>query len=128
MKAWMLLCIGAMAGACLRQGVSLWFESRLLPPYWGTLAVNLSGSFALGLVMGAWGSGAKAAEPKLALLFWGSGFLGAFTTFSAFSRDLHTLAAHSLPRMLLLGAGQVIGGWLVFTGSFWLMARSARLS
>ena len=49
----------------------------------GTLLVNVTGSFALGLLHG---TGAPAATVA------GTGLLGAFTTFSSFSRDTIALA------------------------------------
>ena len=51
---------------------------------WGTLAVNVVGSFLIGLLIGlfsAFGTG----QPWR--LFLVTGFLGGFTTFSAFSLD-----------------------------------------
>jgi CrcB protein len=49
---------------------------------WGTLAVNLSGAFALGLITGAAVDGA---DMRLA----GTGFIGAYTTFSTWMLETH---------------------------------------
>ena len=53
---------------------------------WGTLIVNVVGSFLLGVLVGllsaAW------TPPGDMRLFLATGFLGAFTTFSAFSLDV----------------------------------------
>jgi fluoride exporter len=49
----------------------------------GTLVVNVSGSFALGLLAGL-------DAPALTIV--GTGLLGAFTTFSSFARDVVALA------------------------------------
>jgi CrcB protein len=51
----------------------------------GTLAVNLSGAFALGLLVGA-----TVADDA----FWlaGTGFVGAYTTFSTWALESHRLA------------------------------------
>lgn len=51
-------------------------------PY-GTLAVNVLGSFLLGLVLTLGASRARLTTPVIALL--GSGFCGGFTTFSTYS-------------------------------------------
>ncbi len=49
---------------------------------WGTIAVNVSGSLALGLITGAVLYHAFPATPRLIL---GTGFCGAYTTFSTFT-------------------------------------------
>jgi CrcB protein len=49
---------------------------------WGTLAINLSGSLLLGVLVGAVGAGVLGGEWQWAL---GSGFLGGYTTFSTAS-------------------------------------------
>ena len=49
---------------------------------WGTLAINLSGSLLLGLLVGAVGAGVLGGEWQWAL---GAGFLGGYTTFSTAS-------------------------------------------
>lgn len=51
----------------------------------GTLVVNVTGSFAAGLLLG-WAAGRTDAAAAQALL--GTGFLGGFTTFSAASVEL----------------------------------------
>jgi len=51
---------------------------------WGTLAVNLSGAFALGVLSGA-------ALGRDALLLAGTGLIGAFTTFSTWAFESQRL-------------------------------------
>ncbi len=71
----LLVGLGAAVGAPMRYLAGLWLDRRL---HWGTLAVNLLGSLALGLLVGA------AVEGRwLALL--GTGFCGGLTTYSAFA-------------------------------------------
>lgn len=83
---WLLVAAGGALGAALRHMVQLW-SLRLLGPGMpvGTFAVNVVGSFAMGLVIG-WltfrgglGEGGR--------IFLATGLLGGFTTFSAFSLD-----------------------------------------
>lgn len=62
--------------------------NEVLP--WGTLAVNITGSFALGLVVGAL-SHRLAVHPDLRIAVT-VGFLGAYTTFSTFAFETHELA------------------------------------
>jgi CrcB protein len=60
---------------------------------WGTLAVNASGSFALGLLVGA-------ADDTYRLL--GTGLLGAYTTFSTWMLESHRLGEDGRLRLGLL--------------------------
>ena len=55
---------------------------------WGTFAVNLTGSLAIGLVMTLLVT--RGADPMFRLLLV-TGFLGGYTTFSAFSFEALTL-------------------------------------
>lgn len=57
-------------------------------PY-GTMAVNIAGSFAMGLLI-AWLASRSAGDNALRL-FIATGVLGGFTTFSAFSLDFAVL-------------------------------------
>lgn len=56
---------------------------------WGTMAVNIAGSLAMGLLI-AWLARRSSGDSELRLLL-ATGFLGGFTTFSAFSLDAVTL-------------------------------------
>lgn len=58
----------------------------------GTLVVNLSGSFLLGLLVGA-----ALAQTGYRLL--GTGLLGAFTTFSTWTLESHRLGEDGQPRL-----------------------------
>jgi len=87
-EMWMSLlfvALGGAIGACLRYGAGV-----VLVPLgaqaaaYATLLVNVVGSLLLGL-LSAWAI-ERAVSPAL-WLFFGVGVLGAFTTFSAFSRE-----------------------------------------
>jgi CrcB protein len=71
----LLVVVGAAVGAPLRFVLGRLLDGRV---HWGTLAVNLVGSFVLGLLTTA-GVSASA----MALL--GTGFCGGLTTYSSFS-------------------------------------------
>lgn len=73
-------------GAVARYAVS-GFSYRIFGEKlaWGTLAVNVAGSFLLGVLMTV--GLQSAALPKLWRVALGVGFLGAFTTFSTFSYE-----------------------------------------
>ncbi|MHA7872210.1 MAG: fluoride efflux transporter CrcB, partial [Hyphococcus sp.] len=87
---WTAVAAGGAIGAVMRFGVSRVSFLVLGPNFpWGTLAANVVGSFAMGLVI-VWLSGAEQNSPVLRA-FLSVGLLGAFTTFSTFSLDAVTL-------------------------------------
>jgi fluoride exporter len=74
--AWVGVAVLGGFGALARFGLTLLVADRLHPHFpAGTLAVNLSGAFLLGLLAGA-------AVGGDARLIFGVGLLGAYTTFS----------------------------------------------
>ena len=80
------IALGGAFGACSRYLISE-FCVLLLGrgfPY-GTLAVNVIGSFIMGLLVAAFENEILAPEPWRQII--GLGFLGALTTFSTFSMD-----------------------------------------
>ncbi|MSO86104.1 MAG: CrcB family protein [Acidimicrobiia bacterium] len=81
-----LLAVAGAAGALTRYGVGNWFGTRTFP--WSTLGINLVGSFALGVILqlGDLRGWSDTRTTPLAV-----GFLGAFTTFSAFSYEVQEL-------------------------------------
>jgi CrcB protein len=86
MYAYLTVFLGGGIGAALRHGVNVAALRTLgtgLP--FGTLAVNIIGSFAMGLLV-EWFA-LKADPGEHWRLFLTTGILGGFTTFSAFSLD-----------------------------------------
>lgn len=79
---WVQVALGGAVGASLRYGANL-LSTRLFPGWpAGTLAVNVLGSFAMGVLVVVLAQRGNAAAPFLL-----TGVLGGFTTFSAFSLD-----------------------------------------
>lgn len=80
------IALGGAFGACSRYLVSelcVLLLGRSFP--YGTLSVNVVGSFVMGLLIAAFESELLATEPWRQVI--GLGFLGALTTFSTFSMD-----------------------------------------
>lgn len=87
---WLLVIVGAMAGAPLRYLTDRAVQSRhdtVFP--WGTFTVNVVGCLVLGLLTGAVVAGAASSPVQLLL---GTGLCGALTTYSTFSYETLRLA------------------------------------
>ena len=82
MKDLLLVFFAGGLGCCGRYLVGGWAQRLTASGFpLGTLAVNALGCFALGVVVGLSLTGAVPPRWKLAL---GTGFMGGFTTYSAF--------------------------------------------
>ena len=82
----LLIALGGALGSALRYLVATAALAWLGPAFpWGTLAVNLVGSFLIGLVQQLATEGLLLGED--ARLFLTAGLLGGLTTYSAFSYD-----------------------------------------
>ena len=117
MPLWLAVALGGAAGSVARWQMSAWLRTQAPAFPWGTLAVNVLGSFAIGFVAG-WFALRPAPEwLRLGLI---AGVLGGYTTFSAFSLDTlelwrvnAALALANVGANLLLGLGACIAGvWL----------------
>ena len=86
MSRFLWICAGGAAGTGARYLLSTWALTALGASFpWGTLAVNLIGSFFMGLLVPiGHGSPHLTATARLALT---TGVLGGFTTYSAFNEQ-----------------------------------------
>jgi len=75
----LLVALGAAVGAPLRYVVGHVLDARMP---WGTLLVNVGGSFGLGLLVGL-------DLPAGWMSLLGTGFCGGLTTYSAFAVQTH---------------------------------------
>jgi len=86
MTRFLWICLGGAAGTGARYLLSGWLARTAGPGFpWGTLAVNVLGSFLLGLIMQV----ALAAEtfPPTLRLALTTGVMGGFTTYSTFNYE-----------------------------------------
>ena len=82
---------GAVLGANLRFVVGAWVADRWGADFpYGTLLINISGAFAIGVVLSLLGE--RIDINPLWRLFFATGFLGGYTTFSAYTWEALTLA------------------------------------
>lgn len=108
-----LVGIGGMAGAMLRYGIGLAVPAAVGSAFpYAILTINWSGSFLLVLLLQVTASGGRINE-RLRLML-GTGFLGGYTTFSAFSYDTFRYLQEA--KWMLAGgyAGATFAGGLLF--------------
>lgn len=86
MERFLWICLGGAAGTGARYLVTLWALRIAGPGFpWGTLAVNVVGSFLLGLIMQV-ALTTDLIDPTLRLGLT-TGVMGGFTTYSAFNYE-----------------------------------------
>ncbi|PDS67757.1 fluoride efflux transporter CrcB [Rhizobium anhuiense] len=86
----LLVAVGGAIGSLLRYYVGQWALRLMGPAFpWGTLAVNVVGCFVIGVFAELIARKFNASVELRLLLI--TGFLGGFTTFSAFSLDAISL-------------------------------------
>lgn len=112
MTAALAVFLGGGLGAVARFGVSLLLGRHAVEPFpWATLAVNLAGCFAAGLLAMLF----AAALPVAPSIRYGltTGFLGGLTTFSAFSVETTRLIASGALGLAALNVTANVGGAVV---------------
>ena len=109
MKEAGLVVLGGAGGALARYALQLIALRLGLSSQIGILAVNVSGSFALGLLLSL--CLAKTSYPPGLQLLLAVGFLGSFTTFSTLMWESFRLAQNDSVLMALLNlSGSVAAG------------------
>jgi CrcB protein len=94
--AWLAFLAGGAAGAPARYVLDGFVQSRTKSEYpWGTFVINASGSLLLGILTGLALHGHLTATARTVL---GTGFCGAFTTFSTFTFETVRLAEQGAAR------------------------------
>ncbi len=87
---YLYVALGGAIGASLRYFITTESIKCLGPEFpYGTLLVNVIGSFAMGILYAVIQAQTEISEPVR--VFIGVGLLGALTTFSTFSLDTYTL-------------------------------------
>jgi CrcB protein len=102
---WFWVAIAGAVGAVARLVVDGRVLARTrgrLP--WGTAVINLSGAFVLGVIVGA-------APSHEVVLIVGTGFLGAYTTFSTWMLETLLLGESGRSNAAIINiAGQLVAG------------------
>ncbi|MFL6752835.1 MAG: fluoride efflux transporter CrcB [Sphingomicrobium sp.] len=102
---YLIVFVGAGLGGALRHGVNVGAAKLLGYGFpFGTLIVNIAGSFVMGVLAGYFAF--RPGMSQHVRLFLTTGFLGGFTTFSAFSLDAALLIERHSYRA---AAGYMVG-------------------
>lgn len=116
--AFLLVFLGGGLGSALRYAVQLVLHERIVPYAfpWSTFAVNIVGSFLIGLF---YALSAKMNLSDEVRLFLTTGLCGGFTTFSTFSHDclLMIRQGDGLLCLVYVIASIVLGVVACFCGS-----------
>ena len=117
--AWGGVAVLGGAGALLRFGLDSRIERRSASEFpLGTLAVNLSGAFVLGLLTGLGLTG-------VALVLAGTALIGSFTTFSTWMFETERLAEDGEGGLALLNLALGLAAGLACAGAGWALGSLA---
>lgn len=110
-----IVFIGGFLGTLARYGVSILLPVSTNGFPTATFVVNIIGAFLLGLLLQAlFHHGPDEGKTRLVRLGIGTGFIGAFTTYSSFVVEANLLVVHNQPVMgLLYAIITVISGLLL---------------
>ena len=112
--------VGGFLGAVSRYGLSRLVHANLSNSHvpLGTITVNVLGAFLLSFLLTA--NYYKFNLPAQTILLLGTGFLGAFTTFSTFTHETLTVFEQSIAKgfiyvsiMLIAGYGSAVAGYFL---------------
>ena len=114
-KAVLIAGLGSFIGGTLRYVISLLMQNKLQAFPWNSFLVNLAGCFLIGLLFSY---AEKSGMHPAVKLFLGTGMLGGFTTFSAFSIEtlrLVQINAHTSAVLYVLSS-VILGLVLTYVG------------
>lgn len=117
-----IVFLGGCLGTLARYGIMLRLPASTGTWPAATLSVNMVGAFLLGFLLEALARrGNDTGVRRLLRLAFGTGFMGAFTTYSSFAVEANLLVKHgnmTLAAIYILVS--LIGGILVCTCGIWL--------
>ncbi len=93
MLLYLLVALGGALGSVARFGLGRWIGAQCGDAFpWGTLLINVTGSFAIGFIASLAAGDGRTAPSESTRQFFMTGVLGGYTTFSAFSLQTLQLA------------------------------------
>jgi CrcB protein len=119
------ISLGAIAGSLCRYYIGLWFKNIALVDYFafGTLFVNITGSFLMGLFITLIAEKLINLSPEIIAMIT-VGFLGSYTTFSSYESEAMNLLLQGQKQWsILYWLGSPILGFMainfgIFLGKF----------
>lgn len=120
MRTLLLMMLAGALGTGARYGLTLWIQhgpgARFDFPL-GTLVINVTGCLLLSFITTL--ALQRAVAPELHLIM-GTGFCGAFTTFSTFELEADELLRRAPNLAFLYGSGNLILGFCAIWAGRWL--------
>ena len=126
MERFLWICLGGAAGTAARYLIALWAAQRFGSAFpYGTLIVNLTGSFAIAGVMQAAAALSWSATLRSVIAI---GFIGGFTTYSSFNYETSRLLEEGAVGSAMFNAlatilGAFAAGWLGLLSARLLLGR-----
>jgi CrcB protein len=111
LSPWVLAAVfgGGIAGGLARYGIECAIATSFERFPWDDFIVNLSGAFGLAVLLVLaleWAPALRQLRPAI-----GTGFFGAFTTFSSLAVGIDRFVSHGRPVLAVTyGAGSIVGG------------------
>jgi CrcB protein len=119
LKDLLIISLGAIFGANARWVISRYLAKTIGPVFpYGTLVINVSGSFIVGFFM-IWATERALLDPRWRLLVV-VGFCGAFTTFSSFAFE--TIAYFEQGQWALMATNFILNNLLCLVAALGGMA------
>jgi CrcB protein len=117
--AWAAFAVACSLGAVARYLVDGWVQGRVAQAFpWGIWVVNVSGSLLLGILVGL---NQHAHLGGVPLTIAGTGFCGAYTTFSTLAVQTVELAEEGRSSNAVLNAlGSLLSGLVAAAAGLWL--------
>lgn len=107
----MVVAVGGALGAVTRYGLDLAWPSSAAGTSWTVLAINVTGSLLIGVLLEV--AAHRTPRNPWVRPFLGAGFLGGYTTFSAYAMDVVTALERGAPEAALAYLSLTLLGALV---------------
>jgi fluoride exporter len=118
----LFVALGGAAGSVTRYYVGLWVTNATGWRSPGTVAINVVGSFAIGMFLTA---SSQRSWPNVLVFFIAIGFLGGFTTFSAFTWQTYQLIESGEVARAILNVGASVAVGMLAVSAGVALARAA---